>query len=135
MANRIGLELLPDACRVVEVQPSTGWFGRNRKGDGASRVKAFYDIPYSPDSPGACAADLRRLLGSRGRDLRIAMWGLRTTHQVLNLPQAAVADLEMMARREARARNTGAAGPAAAPNADLVMAGEHVDGGRREVGK
>jgi hypothetical protein len=134
MANRIGLELLPDTCRVVEVQPSTGWFGRKRAGDGPSRVKAFYEIPYSPDHPGACAAELRRLLGSRGRDLRLAMWGLRSTHQVFNLPQASVADLEMMARREARARSSGSATAAAAATADGVMAGEHVDGGRREVG-
>ena len=134
MANRIGLELLPDTCRVVEVQPSTGWFGRKRAGDGPSRVKAFYEIPYSPDHPGACAAELRRLLGSRGRDLRLALWGLRSTHQVFNLPQANVADLEMMARREARARSSGPAAAAAAPTADGVMAGEHVDSGRREVG-
>lgn len=132
MANRIGVELLPDTCRVVEVQTSSGWFGRKPATAGPSRVKAFYELPYSPDNPGACAAELRRVLGSRGRDLRVAVWGLRSSHQVFNLPNAGVAELEAMARREARTRATGAAG--AVPAADGVMSGEHVDAGRREVG-
>lgn len=130
MANRIGVELLPDTCRVVEVQSSRGWFGRN-PGTGPSRVKAFFEIPYSPDNPGACAAELRRRLGARTRDLRVALWGLRSTHQVFNLPGTDRSDLEAMARREAKSR--AAAGPAL-PVADGVMAGEHVDAGRREVG-
>jgi hypothetical protein len=135
MANQIGLELLPDACRVVEVQTSTGWLGRNRAGTGSSRVKAFHEVPYSPDHPGACAAELHRLLGGRGRDVRMALWGLRSTHQVFHLPQADTADLEMMARREARGRAGGQAATAGTvAHADGVMVGEHTDAGRREVG-
>ncbi len=116
---------------MVEVQTSGGWFARKGTG-GASRVKMFREIPYSPESPGACAAELRRLLGNRGRDCRIAVWGLRGTHQALYLPQAGTAELETMARREARA-GSGQAGPAG-PVADGVTVGEHQEGGRREVG-
>jgi Tfp pilus assembly PilM family ATPase len=133
MANHIGLELLPDTCRVVEVHPSGGWFSRNRSGDGPTRVKAFHEIPYSPESPGACASELRRLLGSKGRDLRMAVWGLRSTHQVFALPQADVADLEMVARREARSKAAGAAA-SVGPTADGVTVGGHMDGGKVEVG-
>lgn len=132
MAYRTGIELLPDVCRVVEVHASGGWFGRKRARNGASRVRSFHEIPYSPDHPGPCAAELRRALGNRRRDLRMAVWGLRTNHQVLYLPQADRADLELMARREAR--SAAGAGPAAASSADGVMIGDHRDGARIEVG-
>lgn len=132
MAYRTGIELLPDVCRVVTVKASGGWFGRGRTRNGASRVTSFHEIPYSPDHPGPCAAEVRRALGSRRRDLRMAIWGLRTQHQVLFLPPADRGELEQMARREAR--SSSGAGAAAASGADGVMVGEHRDGARIEVG-
>ncbi len=132
MAYRTGIELLPDVCRVVGVQTGGGWFGRGRRRNGASRVASFHEIPYSPDYPGPCAAELRRVLGNRRRDLRVAIWGLRTNHQVLYLPPADRAELEQMARREARA--AAAAGAPSGAGADGVMVGDHRDGARLEVG-
>ena len=131
MANRTGIELLPDVCRVVEVQDAGGWLGLGRGKAGASRVKSFHEIPYSPDRPGACAVELRRLLGAGGRDVRLVVWGLRATHQVLYLPQADRAELDQMARREAR---PAAGGAAPAAMAGSVMVGDHREAGRIEVG-
>lgn len=132
MAYRTGIELLPDVCRVVGVQTGGGWFGRGRGRNGASRVASFHEIPYSPDYPGPCAAELRRALGSRRRDLHVAIWGLRTNHQVLYLPPADRTELEQMARREGRAAAAAGAPPGAA--ADGVMVGDYRDGARLEVG-
>jgi hypothetical protein len=60
----------------------------------------------------------------------VAVWGLRSTHQALLLPPAAPADLEVIARREARTVPGGLPAP---PLADVVTAGELRDG-RRQTG-
>ncbi|MCX6550322.1 MAG: hypothetical protein NTY02_04810 [Acidobacteria bacterium] len=129
MANRTGIELLPYVCRIVEVQTGSGLFGRGR--GGATRVRAFHEIPYSAGSPGFLTGELRQVMKGLERRATVAIWGLRCTHQALLLPPAATADLEIMVRREARAA---AGGPGAGPTADGIVIGELQDGGRREVG-
>ena len=129
MANRTGIELLPYVCRIVEVQAGGGLFGRG-KGRGASRVRHFREIPYSPGSPGLLTAELRQIKGLE-RHASVAVWGLKSRHEAFLLPPAAPADLEAVARREAK--------PAAVPGAsgqmsDGIVVGELREGGRREVG-
>ncbi|MFO7692536.1 MAG: hypothetical protein R6V57_05580 [Vicinamibacterales bacterium] len=94
------------------------------------RVRAFREIPYSAADPDALAAELRTALKGIGRRASVAVWGLRSTHQVFLLPPAAPADLEAVARREAR---TAPGGLPAPPLADAVVAGTLRDG-RRQTG-
>ena len=139
MANRVGIELLPYLCRIVEVRDKTGLFGRSRGLAGETRVRAFHEIPYSPGSPGRLTAELRQILkgpGAIGRQARVAIWGLRSSHLGLLLPPAASGDLEALARREAKAAEPGQAATAKAPasTSDGIVVGEIREGGRREVG-
>jgi Tfp pilus assembly PilM family ATPase len=128
MANRTGIELLPHACRIVEVASRARLFG------GSSleppQVRAFREIPYSAADPDALTAELRQALKGLQPRASVAVWGLRSSHQALLLPPAARADLEAVARREAR---TAPGGLPAAPLADVVVAGALRDG-RRETG-
>jgi hypothetical protein len=129
MANRTGIELLPYVCRIVEVQAGGGLFGRG-KARGASRVRNFREIPYSPGSPGLLAAELRQIKGLERR-ASVAVWGLKSRHEAFLLPPAAPADLEIVARREAKAGS----GPGSPDQiADGIMIGELREAGRREVG-
>jgi len=139
MANRVGIELLPHVCRIVEVREKTGLLGRTRSRIGETRVRTFREIPYAPGSPGELTAELRQLLRGRGavaRRARVAIWGLGSTHQGLLLPPAAAGDLLALARREARAAegNQAAAARASAFTSDGIVVGELREGGRREVG-
>ena len=129
MANRTGIELLPSVCRIVEVQAGGGLFG-GRKGRGHAKVRSFHEIPYSPNSSGLLAAELRQIKGLERRAW-VAVWGLRSRHEAYRLPPAATGDLEAMARQEARA--TAGAG-ASDQVADGISVGELREGGRREVG-
>jgi len=129
MANRTGIEFLPYVCRIVEVQAGGGLFGRG-KGRGASRVKSFREIPYSASSPGLLTEELRQIKGL-ARRASVAVWGLKSRHEAFLLPPAAPADLEVVARREAKVM----AGPgASAQVADGIVIGELREAGRREVG-
>ena len=130
MANRTGIELLPDVCRIVEVKTGTNMFGR--RPSVRSRVRDFHEIPYAAADPRSLTADLRHLMKGLERRAAVAVWGLRSTHQALFLPPAAApADLEAMARREVRAASGNAA---AGPVADGVVIGALQADGRREVG-
>lgn len=131
MANRLGIELLPTTCRIIEVLAPTDWLGRRRARAGVSRVKAFHEIPYSPETAASCAAEVRRLMGRRVRETRVAVWGLRSTHQVLYLPRGSRDEIETLARRDGRSKALGAAARQAA---DSVMIGEYVEAGRVETG-
>jgi Tfp pilus assembly PilM family ATPase len=128
MANRTGIELLPHVCRVVEVASRTRLFGGDT--GTAPRVRAFREIPYSAADPDALTAELRQAIKGLERRASVAVWGMRSSHQALLLPPAAPADLEAVARREAR---TGTGGLPAPPLADAVVAGAMRDG-RRETG-
>ena len=129
MANRTGIELLPSVCRIVEIQSGGGLFG-GRRGRKATTVRWFREIPCSPNSPGLLAAELRQIKGLERR-ATVAVWGLKSRHDAYRLPPASPADLEAMARREAKAT----AGPGASDLvADGISIGEEREGGRREVG-
>ena len=125
---RTGIELLPHACRIVEVASRARLFGGGAPEP--PRVTAFREIPYSGGDPDALTAELRQALKGIGRRASVAVWGLRSTHQAFLLPPAAPADLEAVARREAR---TAPGGLPAPPLADAVVAGA-LRGGRRQTG-
>ena len=125
MAKRTGIELLPHACRIVEVASPARFSGD--AGVVSPRVRAFREIPYSPSDPEALTAELRAALRGIERRASVAVWGLRSTHQALLLPPAAPADLETIARREARSAAVGLPAP---PLADTVVAGPLRDGRR-----
>lgn len=96
----------------------------------APRVRAFREIPYSLSDPGALTSELRQALKGLSRRASVAVWGLRSTHQSMLLPPATPSDLEALARREAKSATGGIA---AAPLADVVVAGPMRDG-RRQTG-
>jgi hypothetical protein len=128
MPSRTGIELLPHVCRIVEVAPRARLLGR-----GAAeppRVRAFREIPYSAADAGALTVELRAALKGLDRRASVAVWGLRSTHQAFLLPPAAPADLEAIARREARAVPGGLPAP---PLADALIAGAP-HAGRRQTG-
>ena len=139
MANRVGIELLPYVCRIVEIREKTVLFGRSRTRIGETRVHSFRDIPYNPSSPAKLTADLRQALKGRGalaRHARVALWGLKSTHLGLLLPPAAEGDLLALARRESRVAE-GNQPPVAKTSpfwSDGISVGEVREGGRREVG-
>jgi hypothetical protein len=128
MASRTGIELLPHACRIVEVASPVRLLGGGSSG--SPRVRAFREIPYSLSDPDALTAGLRQALKGIERRASVAVWGLRSTHQALLLPPAAPADLDAIARREARTATGGLPAP---PLADAVVAGPLRDG-RRQTG-
>jgi hypothetical protein len=128
MPSRTGIELLPHVCRIVEVAPRARLFGGRRPEP--PRVRAFREIPYSSADSGALTGELRDALKGLERRASVAVWGLRSTHQVFLLPPAAPADLDAVARREARAVPGGLPAP---PLADAVVAGV-VGDGRRQTG-
>jgi hypothetical protein len=128
MANRTGIELLPHACRIVEVASRARLFGG--RSSGAPRVQVFREILYSATDPDALTSELRQALKGLGRRASVAVWGLRSSHQAMLLPPAAPADLEAVARREARTAPGGLPVP---PLADVVVAGPMRDG-RRQTG-
>ena len=128
MASRTGIELLPHTCRIVEVASRARLFGGSSTE--APRVRAFREIPRSSADPDALTAELRQTLKGLERRASVAVWGLRSSHQTLLLPPAAPADLEAVARREARRVPGGLPAP---PLADAIVAGALRDG-RRETG-
>lgn len=139
MANRVGIELLPHVCRVVEIREKSGLLGPSRGPGGDTRVRRFREIPYVAGSPGRLTADLRQLLKGRGafaRTARVAVWGLRSTHVGLLLPPAVAGDLLALARREGKAAAGNQPAPSAAPafTSDGIVVGELREGGKREVG-
>ena len=125
---RTGIELLPHACRIVEVASRSRLFGG--PAPGPPRVRAFREVPYSAVDPDALTAELRQSMKGRARRASVAVWGLRSSHQALLLPPAAPGDLQAVARREARTAPGGLPSP---PLADAVVAGALRDG-RRQTG-
>src|SRR5512141_121325 len=139
MANRVGIELLPYVCRIVEVRENTGWRGRSRGRTREAQVRTFREIRCAPSSPDKLTADLREILkgrGAVGRRARVVIWGLHTSHRGLLLPPAAAADLLALARREARVEEGSQAATVNAPafTSDGIVLGEVRESGRREVG-
>jgi hypothetical protein len=128
MANRTGIELLPTACRIVEVASRARVFGGATPE--AARVRAFREIPYSAADPASLTAELRRAMKGLERRAAVAVWGLHSSHQAWHLPPASPEDLEALARRESRQPSAGLPSP---PLADVVVAGALRDG-RRETG-
>jgi len=128
MAGRTGIELLPHVCRIVEVATRARLFGGGPPE--RPRVRAFREVAYSPADPDAFAVELRQALKGLNRRASVAVWGLRSTHQALLLPPASPADLQAIARREARTAPGGLPTP---PLADTIVAGALRDG-RRETG-
>jgi Tfp pilus assembly protein PilN len=74
------------------------------------------------------------VLGRRRGDVRIAIWGLRGTHQAFQLPDADAGDLVVLARREARQKDRTWTPAVGGLVADAVLTGEHGHGGLRNVG-
>jgi hypothetical protein len=128
MVKRTGIELLPHACRIVEVALPARLSGGGASG--GPRVRAFREIPCSSSDPEALTAGLRQALKGLQRRAAVTVWGLRGTHQTFLLPPAAPADLEAIARREAR---TGPGGLPQPPLADVAITGALREG-RRQVG-
>ena len=128
MATRLGIELLPHVCRIVEVAAGAPPFGGSAPR--RPRVRAFREIPYNASDPDAFASELRQALKGLGRRVSAAVWGVHGAHHALLLPPAPPADLAVIARREARSAPGGLPAP---PLSDTVVPGALRDG-QRETG-
>lgn len=135
MSRRVGIEIAPSHCRVVEVETGGGW--QRRSVVATSRIRTFVSIPYGTSNPVGLAAALRPLLKHRAfpRRAAVAVWGLRSSHQYLLVPPADPADLVDLGRREAR--RTAPTTVVDADPADGVLVGNMREvpgaGGQREV--
>ena len=71
MATRVGIELSPTACRIVEVGSGPLW----RRSTGDSRVRSFAVLPPS-------GAEMREKLASlRRAHASVIVWGGRSEHR------------------------------------------------------
>jgi hypothetical protein len=98
MASRVGIELTSSRCTLVEVEGG-------RRGRGSDlRIRAFRSISYSQGDPVGLVSALRQLRASKtfSDRARVAIWGLRSGHQLMSLPPASHDDLHDLAAREAR---------------------------------
>ncbi len=99
MARRVGIELSPSRCALVDVDA--------RAGDAASvpvGVRTFRTIPWSPDNAEAFVATLRLLRRSRIVPARavVALWGIDGTCHHFSLPSGDDRRLRAQALREVR---------------------------------
>lgn len=77
MATRIGIELSPDACRIVEIDPAPAWDRRR----GSTRVRSFAVLP--PSGPETDA----KLQSLRNRRVAVVVWNAASDHrQILVSP-------------------------------------------------
>ena len=113
MTTRVGIELSPVACRIVDIQVGAG-----RGAQLESRVTSFASLAWSDAAVGARLAALRRL------PVAVVAWGARSWHQ-----QVEVADGRYEAMRaEAVASLTGASAFAPRRVSDIAPAGPRSDG-------
>lgn len=97
--TRVGIELTASRCTLVDVSSVAG-----RRGAASARVRAFTSIPYAVEAPEPLAAELGGLLARKtvSRRAWVIVWGAPHAHVLLLLPPARPADLDALARREAR---------------------------------
>ena len=95
MARRLGIELSPSRCALVDLDVRTG-------GAPPARVRTFRTIPWSPHNAGAFAATLRLLRKSNVVPARavVALWGLDATCHHFSLPSGDDQRLRVLALRE-----------------------------------
>jgi MSHA biogenesis protein MshK len=100
MTTRTSFELHADRCRVVEVHTLSAG-GRGAAHD--VRVRTF--VTNLPDDPRSAdfTDSLRRVRDERrlARQATVTVWGLKSTHRYLRLPDAGEHDLHTRAIREA----------------------------------
>lgn len=85
----------------------------------------FRSVAVGTNDPAALRAELRQLPthGLGRRRARVALWGLRSTHQYRLLPPAKAADLQALARREARRDLTALEADGQPAAVDVVVGG------------
>ena len=120
MATRIGIELSPVDCRIVEIDTAGG------RG-GADAVTSIRSLSVSPKAIGETRSQLARL---RGCEAAVVAWGLRGDHR-----QAVVRADRYDAMRSEAITSLGSAGvDTRGVAADIAPAGPRVnDGARRPV--
>lgn len=97
MARRVGIELSPSRCALVDLDVRAG-------GAPPAQVRTFRTIPWSPHTAGAFAATLRLLRQSNVVPARaaVALWGLDATCHHFSLPSGDDQRLRAQALREVR---------------------------------
>ena len=116
MATRVGIELSPTACRIVEVEGSLPW--RRREGD--TRVKSFSVLPPSGPETRARLASLRR------RAAAVVVWGGRSEHRQVMVTAGSYESM----RAEAMASLAAAGLQTSAVWADIAPASSALSGRR-----
>jgi hypothetical protein len=74
--TRIGIELSPDACRIVEIDPAPAWERRR----GATRVRSFAVLPPSGPETDAMLRSLRN------RQAAVVLWTVTGDHPQILVP-------------------------------------------------
>src|SRR4029079_5882350 len=100
MTVHTSFELHVDRCRVVEVHRLSE---RGRVPPYDVQVRSFItSLPDDPRSPDF-SASLRRVreAGRLARHATVTMWGVRSTHRFLHLPDATDAELRARAVHDA----------------------------------
>ena len=96
--RRTGIELSESRCSLVDVEtvPRRGW------GAPDVRVRSFLTIPLV-DGPGRLSTELRALIDANkfSRHAWVTLWGVRSTHQFLQMASARRSELQSIARRHA----------------------------------
>jgi Tfp pilus assembly PilM family ATPase/Tfp pilus assembly protein PilN len=100
MARRVGIELSPFRCVIVDVEVPRG---RSRQ---TARIRTFRTIPWSTENTEAFVATLRLLRASKILPNRavVALWGVRSANHVTTLAPGKDADLRALALSEAQKR-------------------------------
>lgn len=96
--RRTGIELSESRCSLVDVEAPP----RHGRGTPDVRVRNFLTIPLV-DGPLRLSAELRSLVDSNrfSRHAWVTLWGVRSTHQFLQMTSARRSELQSMARRHA----------------------------------
>jgi Tfp pilus assembly PilM family ATPase len=107
MSARTSFELHADGCRLVDVEVRSPRPGVGHGAPGDVRVRAFVsnlvrDEHRRRSSDIAATFTQLRKEHKLATEACVTIWGLRSSYQFLRLPPAKDADLDALARREAR---------------------------------
>lgn len=101
MPTRVGIEVSAGRCRVLEAELRPR--GQGHSAIDPVRVQRFQSFDWAPDDPGSLTAALKaaRAQHRLPRHAWVTLWGVPSVFRFNQLPPAAPAHLQAIARREA----------------------------------
>src|SRR5713226_5691895 len=89
MATRLGIELSPAACRIVEIDAGPAW----RRHNGETRVRSFAVLPPSGPETQAKLESLRK------RHAAVVVWDVRSDHRQVMVTSGSYESMRAAAAR------------------------------------